>query len=45
MPLVAAHRISMHFGGPHLLQDLSLKVEPGDRVPDRLPAATDRIPP
>ena len=32
MPLVTASRISMHFGGPHLLEDVSLKVEPGARI-------------
>ena len=32
MPLVSAHRIAMHFGGPHLLNGLTVKVEPGDRI-------------
>ena len=32
MPLVTASRISMHYGGPLLLADVSLKVEPGDRI-------------
>ena len=32
MPLVQASRVSMHYGGPLLLADLSLKVEPGSRI-------------
>ncbi|MFV1959452.1 MAG: ribosomal protection-like ABC-F family protein [Planctomycetota bacterium] len=32
MPLVAAHRISMHYGGPLLLEDVTVKVEPGERI-------------
>jgi ATP-binding cassette subfamily F protein 3 len=32
MALVSAHKISMHFGGPLLLADVTAKVEPGQRI-------------
>ena len=32
MPLVQTSRISMHYGGPLLLADVTVKIEPGSRI-------------
>jgi len=32
MPLLAGSQIKMHFTGPVLLEDVSVKIEPGDRI-------------